>query len=54
MSDFKLIAMRNVDVTMVQVVVYEDRQEAGTLILTPGGWQDLKEKLLRTKVKCEG
>ena len=54
MSDFKLVAMKNVDVTVVQVVVYEDRQDTGTLILTKGGWEDLKQKLLRTKVKCEG
>lgn len=53
MSDFKFVAQKNIDKSVQEVVVYEDRQECGTLILSNGGWLDLKEKLLRTKVRCE-
>lgn len=63
MPDFKFVAMRNVDAALVQVVMYEitedkhgheNTAQCGTNILTPEGWKSLKEKLLRTKVKCEG
>ena len=62
MIDFKFIAMKDVDASMIRVVMYEVTyskghkilSECGTNILTPEGWTSLKEKLLRTKVKCEG
>lgn len=53
MPEFKFIAMSNVDESVVQVVMYEGKQECGTLIMTNEGWADFQEKVLRTKVKCE-
>lgn len=63
MPDFKFVAMKDVDVSLVRVVMYEVTEdskgkevisECGTNILSPEGWTSLKEKLLRTKVRCEG
>ena len=58
MPDFKFVAVKNVDASMVQVIMYEiDRDchhECGTNILTPESWEAFKEQVLRTKVKCEG
>ena len=50
----KFVAMKNVDDRLVQVVVYEGDEQAGTLILTPEGWERFKEMALRTKIGCEG
>ncbi len=52
--EIKFVAMKNVDESAVQVMVYEGDQEAGTLILTPEGWERFKEMALRTKIGCEG
>ena len=54
MPEFRFDKQNNVDETLVQVVMYEDEQVAGTVILTPNGWKEFKEKVYRTKVKCEG
>ena len=52
--EIKFVAMKNVDDRLAQVVVYEGDQEAGTLILTPEGWERFKEMARRTKIGCEG
>ena len=52
--EIKFVAMKNVDESAVQVVMFEGDQEAGTLLLTPEGWQAFKEQVMRTKVRCEG
>ena len=54
MPEFKFVAMKNIDASVVQVVMYEDKQECGTLIITPEGWTAFREQVLRTKVKTEG
>jgi len=54
MAEFKFIAMKNIDASNIVVVMYEGRQEAGTIVLTPEGWVDFKEQILRTKVRTEG
>ena len=54
MPEFKFVAMKNVDESVVQVVMYEGKQECGTLILTNEGWAAFQEQVLRTKVKTEG
>ena len=52
-KQFKFVAMENVDAGMVQVIMYEGKEECGTLIITPQGWEQFKEQVLRTKVRCE-
>ena len=54
MPNFRFESQKNIDKSAVMVVMYEDNQENGTLIFTPEGWEDFKEKVLRTKIKCEG
>lgn len=53
MSEFRFEQQKNIDGSAVQVIMFEDRQECGTLILTPEGWEELKEQVRRTKVRCE-
>ncbi len=52
--EIKFVAIKNVDDRLVQVVIYERDEEAGTIILTPEGWERFKEMALRTKIGCEG
>ena len=53
-KQFKFLEMKNVDQKVVQVIMYEDKEQAGTLILTPEGWEEFQEQVRRTKVRCEG
>ena len=53
-KQFKFIAMKNVDETYVQVIMYEDKEPAGTLIMSKEGWEEFQEQVRRTKVRCEG
>ena len=52
-KQFKFLAMKNVDKEAVQVIMYEGDEQAGTIIFTPEGWEEFKEQVLRTKVRCE-
>ena len=53
MPDFKFQEQKNIDQSVIVVIAYEDKQEMGTLLFSKDGWEDFKEKVLRTKVKCE-
>ena len=53
-KQFKFVAMKNIDKAAVQVIMYEGDEQAGTLILTPEGWEEFQEQVRRTKVRCVG
>ncbi len=53
MSEFEFVADKNIDTKFVNVHLFEDKQDCGTVTITGEGWPDFKEKLLRTKVRCK-
>ena len=52
-KQFKFEAQKNIDAKYIQVIMYEDDHDLGTLVFTPKGWEEFKEQVLRTKVRCE-
>lgn len=52
-KQFRFVSIKNIDKAVVQVILFENGEECGTLIFTPDGWEEFKEQVLRTKVRCE-
>ncbi len=52
-KQFKFEAQENIDAQYIQVIMYEDEWETGTLVMTTEGWKEFKRQVQKTRVRCE-